>query len=186
MLIAQAHGSAEIISTIVFTAGLAGLLGVSALYHRPHWSIDKRKWMRRLDHSMIFVLIASTFTPVCLLVLSPATGIKLLGLTWIVALAGVLQTLVWTKMPKWLASFLYVGFGWMIVPHLAELRSALGSETLTMLFWGGVSYTVGAIIYALKRPNPSPRIFGYHEIFHALVILGAVFHFIMVAQIVGN
>ncbi len=186
MLIANASGVSEQISTIVYTIGLAGLLGVSALYHRPNWSINKRKWMRRLDHSMIFVLIAGTMTPVCLLVLSETSGLRLLTIAWAIAGLGIVQTLFWTKTPKWLSAIMYMGFGWIIFPFLSEMQAALSFGDMLLLFFGGLSYTVGAITYALKWPNPSPKFFGYHEIFHLLVVLGALFHFIMVASMVNN
>lgn len=185
MMIANAKNPTEVVSSVVYTIGLAGLLGVSALYHRPHWNVVARKWMRRLDHSMIFVLIAGTFTPVCLLALPDPHGINLLKITWMVAAFGTLQSLFWVTAPRWLSAILYVGFGWLIFPYLPELRASFSTNSIWMLFWGGLAYTLGAIVYALRRPDPSPRVFGYHEIFHLFVIIGAIFHFIMVNRLIG-
>jgi hemolysin III len=184
MLITTASGTPAITPSIIYSLGLAGLLGVSTLYHRPTWSSPKRLWMRRLDHSMIFILIASTITPICILALRDTSGGKLLQITWVVATLGVTKSLLFPRTPKWLSATLFLGFGWLVVPYLPEIQASLDIESMALMFSGGLAYTFGAAIYALKWPNPKPKVFGYHEIFHLLVVLGALFHFIMITKLV--
>lgn len=184
MLVVAADGSKERVAAAVYAFGLAGLLGTSALYHRVNWtSIRKRMWMRRLDHSMIFVLIAATATPVCLLAIDDPLRTILLLVAWGGTLAGVLLNLLWPTAPKWLSSAIYLAIGWsgaIAIPALAGYQwTALG-----LLAAGGVLYTAGAIVYALGRPNPAPKVFGYHEIFHAFVVAAAALHFAAVSLVV--
>jgi hemolysin III len=168
----------------VYGASLFTLFLVSALYHRPAWPPRARLLMRRLDHSAIFLLIAGTYTPFCLL-LAPATGHRLLAIVWGGALAGVLQSLLWVHAPKALSAVVYVVLGWVIVPVLPSLHTSLGWGAVALLAGGGAMYTVGAIVYASQRPDPFPRVFGYHEVFHALVIAAAACHFAVAASAVG-
>ncbi|MGZ3789819.1 MAG: PAQR family membrane homeostasis protein TrhA [Bacteriovorax sp.] len=184
MLLLNAHGTREVVAAIIYSLSLVGLFGVSALYHRPNWNPSQRMWMRRMDHSAIYVLIAGTSTPICLLALSPVAGIKLLQLVWCAALFGIVQSLFWVKAPKWISSILYVTVGLLIVPYLPEIKAALAMDDVLLILAGGIVYIVGAIIYALKRPDPNPKIFGYHEIFHLLVIAGASFHFWVIAKLI--
>lgn len=177
MLIARSATFFESVATTIYTLCLCSLFGVSALYHRPQWSPQGRKWMRRLDHSAIFLLIAGTSTPLCLLAIPEKGGYQLLKIVWLAAVLGILQSLFWVNAPKWLAVILYIAMGWLAFPYLPELKQALGASKVHYILAGGVIYTVGAIIYGLKKPNPFPRIFGYHEIFHLLVILAAGLHF---------
>lgn len=174
----------EVLAVLLYGIGLLGLLGVSSLYHRITWKPNARTWMRRLDHSAIFLLIAGTFAPICLLAMRPESGEKLLVIVWIVGILGILQSLFWINAPKWLSAILYVAMGWLAGPYIAELNSALGTSSVVLLIVGGVIYTMGAIVYAVKRPNPYPSVFGYHEIFHILVIIAAILHFIIVARLV--
>jgi hemolysin III len=139
--------------------------------------------MRRLDHSAIFLLIAGTYTPICLL-LPARSGHPLLAIVWGGAAAGVLQSVLWVRAPKPLVAGVYVLLGWAVVPVLPALRAALGGTSLALLAAGGAAYTLGAVVYALRRPDPFPRVFGYHEVFHALVILAAVCHFAVAAAAV--
>lgn len=183
VLIAKSADSRSLVATLIYSLCLIGLFGVSALYHRPNWSAQKRAWMRRLDHSSIFLLIAGTTTPVALLALSRESGAKLLALVWVGTGIGILQTLFWLKSSKWLTALLAIGIGWLAAPFAAEIGARLGWSNVALLVVGGVLYTIGAIIYATKRPNPSPRVFGYHEIFHVLVIVAAIFHFIVITRI---
>jgi hemolysin III len=168
----------------VYGASLLTLFLVSALYHRLSWRPTARLLMRRLDHSAIFLLIAGTYTPFCLL-LPPATGHALLAVVWGGAAAGVLRALVWPRAPKAFSAVIYVLLGWVIVPVLPSLRATLGTGGLALLLAGGVMYTVGAAVYATRRPDPFPRVFGYHEVFHALVIAAAACHFAVAASVVG-
>jgi hemolysin III len=157
------------------------MFGASALYHRIDWSPRPRAWLRRLDHSMIFVLVAGTYTPFALLVVAPALGWALLVVVWAGALAGVLISLVWIDAPRWLTAILYVALGWASIVMMPQLWDRAGPLAVAMLAAGGLLYTVGAVVYARRRPDPVPRVFGYHELFHALVIAAAAVHFAAVA-----
>ena len=172
----------ELAATLIYCSALCGSLGVSALYHRINWSSGSRVWMRRLDHSMIFILIAGTYTPFPLLVFTPPVGQSALILIWIAALAGVALKLLWIQAPDWLAAVIYVGVGFVIVPMLPPMVEALGSVAVILFVLGGLLYLFGAIIFALKRPDPAPHIFGYHEIFHLCVVAAASLHFIVIAD----
>ncbi len=165
----------------VYGASVFALFGVSALYHRPSWRPRARAWMRRLDHSAIFLLIAGTYTPLCLL-LPRSSGIPLLAIVWGGAALGVVQSILWVQAPKPLVAAIYVALGWAVLPVLPALRAALGTTPLALLSAGGAAYTLGAVIYAARRPDPFPRVFGYHEVFHALVIAAAACHFAVVAR----
>lgn len=175
LAVVAAPGQARI-AAHVYGASLFTLFVVSALYHRPTWRPRARLFMRRLDHAAIFLLIAGTYTPFCLL-LPPATGQRLLAVVWAGAAAGVLQSLLWVRAPKVLSAGVYVLLGWIVVPVLPALRAAVGGGAIGLLLGGGVLYTLGALVYAARRPDPFPRVFGYHEIFHALVIAAAACHF---------
>jgi hemolysin III len=164
----------------VYGASLLTLFLVSALYHRPRWGPRARLLMRRLDHSAIFFLIAGTYTPFCLL-LPPATGERLLAIVWGGAALGVVRAVAWPRAPKALAAALYVLLGWVVVPVLPALRAALGWGSIALLAGGGAAYTLGAVVYATRRPDPAPRVFGYHEVFHALVVAAAACHFAVAA-----
>ena len=182
-LVLAADGTRERIAALVYAFGLAGLLGTSALYHRITWPPRARMWMRRLDHSMIFVLIAGTATPIALLVLDDPLRTVLLCVAWGGTLAGVLLNLLWPTAPKWVSSVVYLAIGWSGIAALPSL-AAYAWHALALLAAGGVLYTLGAIVYAVGRPNPAPAVFGYHEIFHALVVAAAALHFVAVGIVV--
>jgi hemolysin III len=165
----------------IYVFAVSGLLGTSALYHRVTWSQKARAWMRRLDHSMIFVLIAGTYTPFALLVLSGTLAEAILIVVWAGALGGIVLNLVWITAPRWLIATVYVALGWVAVAAMPALADKLGAGGVALLMGGGLLYTVGAVIYATKRPDPAPAVFGYHEIFHALVVAAAAAHFAVVA-----
>lgn len=184
MLIAECKDLKSTIAILIYSVSLCGLFGVSALYHRVEWKHNARMWMRRLDHAFIFILIAGTGTPICFLVLNELHGKQFFIMVWSAALIGIIQSLFWVKAPKWVSAILYIGVGWMALPYLPEIYNALGLGKLILLLIGGVFYTVGALIYAFKFPNPSPAYFGYHEIFHVLVIVAAVFHFLMIRTLI--
>lgn len=167
----------------VYGASLFALFAVSALYHRPSWPPRARLFMRRLDHSAIFLLIAGTYTPICLF-LGGGDGQALLAVAWIGAVLGIVLTFVWPLAPKPLMAVIYVMLGWVFVPAAAGLRLAMGGRAVLLLFAGGMVYTAGAVIYALRRPDPFPRVFGYHEIFHLLVIAAAGSHFAVILPVV--
>lgn len=183
-LLRSAPGPRAAAAAAVYGLALTAQFAVSALYHRPRWDTRARLVMRRLDHAAIFLLIAGTYTPFCLL-LPDGGGRGLLVAVWSGAVAGMVLSVAWPLAPKWLMAALTVGLGWIIVPLLPTLHGAIGARGLWLLAGGGVAYTVGAVVYATRRPDPFPRVFGYHEVFHALVILAAVLHYVAVAGVVG-
>ncbi len=166
----------------IYGFGLCALFAGSALYHRWRWNPRWRPLLRRIDHSTIFVFIASTYTPIALLAMHGTLRWVVLAVVWTGALAGVCFSLVWITAPRVLAAGCYLALGWVAIAALPQMADRLGSVPLALIMLGGAFYTAGAIIYALKRPNPWPRVFGFHEVFHALVILAAGCHF---AAIVG-
>ena len=166
----------------IYAASLSALLGVSALYHRINWRRPEiRRWMRRLDHSMIFLLIAGTVTPFAVLVLHGTLANALLIAVWAGAAAGIVVELVWVEAPKWVTALVYVGGRLDRRPRLPRDRRQRGTGAGALIAVGGVLYTAGAVIYARQRPDPNPAVFGYHEIFHLLVIAAAAAHFAAVA-----
>jgi hemolysin III len=169
------------VAAAIYAASVAGLLGTSALYHRRDWTARARMWMRRLDHSMIFVLIAGTYTPFALLVLHGGLAETILIVVWAGAVGGTVLNLFWVRAPKWVTASVYVALGWVAVAAMPQMASAIGAVGLGLVLFGGLLYTAGAVIYALQRPNPVPGVFGYHEVFHALVVAAAAAHFAAVA-----
>jgi hemolysin III len=165
----------------VYGLGLCALFGGSALYHRWRWNPRWRPILQRIDHSTIFVFIAASYTPVCLLVLSGTVRWVVLVTVWTGALAGVALSVAWITAPRVLASACYVALGWVAVIASPQLVSALPLVPLVLIITGGVLYTVGAVVFSFQRPNPWPRVFGFHEIFHAFVVLAATAHFVALA-----
>jgi hemolysin III len=180
LILAASNGKARLAASI-YAVAVSALLGTSALYHRVTWRPAARRWMRRLDHSMIFVLIAGTYTPVALLALKGSLASTILIVVWAGALGGVIFKLVWIDAPKWVFALVYLALGWVSVAILGELPAAIGWLGVAGLAGGGLLYTIGAIVYASGRPNPSPKVFGYHEVFHALVIVAAALHYAVIA-----
>ena len=176
---ATAPGAAQ--GALIFSASLSGLLGTSALYHRVDWTPARRAFMRRMDHAMIYVLIAGTFTPVVLRALEPNEGRPWLHLPWGLAGLCALLRIVWLSAPKWITAVLAVALGWLPIGTLPRVVASIGWPPVALIALGGVAYTVGAVVYALKRPYPIPAVFGYHEIFHALVLVGAGLHYAAIA-----
>jgi hemolysin III len=166
----------------VYALSLIGLFGASALYHRINWrSVTAQGWMRRLDHSLIFVLLAGSYTPFAMLVLHGPLATAILVAVWTGALLGVGFNLAWSDAPTWLHAALYVLLGWVAVAALPQLAGAIGIGGLMLLGLGGVLYTLGAVTYATKRPDPVPTVFGYHEVFHTLVIAAAALQCAVIA-----
>jgi len=181
LVIVAADARARIALT-AYAVSLVALFGVSALYHRINWrSLTARAWMRRLDHSMIFILIAGSYTPFAVLVLRGPLSIAILLAVWGGAILGVGFNLLWTNAPSWLRAALCILLGWVAVAALPQLGTAIGIGGLTLLGLGGVLYTLGAVVYAVKRPDPAPAVFGYHEIFHVIVIVAAALQYAVVA-----
>jgi hemolysin III len=184
VLVALAPSPRAAAAVGAFAGSLVALFAVSAVYHRVDWSAAARARMRRLDHASIFVLIAGTYTPIAVLALPRDSGHSLLIAAWGAALLGILQSLFWIRAPKAISALLAVAVGWTIIPYLGAARASLSTLELSLIAAGGIAYTAGAIAYALKRPNPYPEILGYHEVFHALTIVGAALHFAVVVQLV--
>jgi hemolysin III len=180
-LVAWAPAGRATAATAVYAAALAGLLGTSALYHRVTWRPRTRSWLRRLDHAMIFVPIAGTYTPFAVLVLDEPLNVVVMAGVWVGAAAGILFTLLWSDAPKWLTAAAYVALGWFSIIAMPEITERAGPGALALLAAGGLAYTAGAIVYARRRPDPRPATFGYHEIFHVLVVFAAAAHFAAVA-----
>jgi hemolysin III len=169
------------IAVAVYAFSVSGLFGTSALYHRIDWSPPARRWMRRLDHAMIFVLIAGTYTPFALLALDGTFATAVLAGVWGGALGGILLQLLWIDAPKWASALVYVALGWVSIVSMPALLNELGVVPIVLVGVGGAFYTTGAVIYALGRPDPVPAVFGYHEIFHALVIAAAAVQLAVIA-----
>lgn len=167
------------LATLLYTFTIVAMFAVSGTYHRVNWTNPTaRKWMKRLDHSMIFIFIAGTYTPFCVLLLSPAKATILLSIVWGGALAGVALKLAWPHAPRWVGAPLYIALGWIAVAILPDILHRGGVATLVLLSVGGLAYTVGAVFYALRRPNPWPTVFGHHEFFHACTLVAAICHHI--------
>jgi hemolysin III len=181
-LVLSAPSGRAALAAGIYALSVALLFGASALYHRISWASEAaRRWMRRVDHSMIFVLIAGTYTPFALLALDGTLATAILIAVWVGAGAGIVMSLVWPDAPKWLLAVVYVALGWVAIAAFPAMLDRLGITAMAMVAAGGALYTAGAVIYATRRPNPSPTVFGYHEIFHALVIAAASAHFATVA-----
>lgn len=184
-LISKSTNPNELIATIVYSIGIFMMFGFSALYHRINWRPKVLKVMRRLDHSSIFIMIAGSFTPICLLVLPDKLGFQLLLIIWIIAGIGIIQTVLFTNTPRMVRAGIYLIAGYMAIPYLSVLSSVMGFTNYALTVAGGTIYSVGAIGYGLKFPDFSPKYFGYHEFFHILVSVAAILHFIVIYSIVG-
>jgi hemolysin III len=181
-LIVAAETPKATLAVAIYAVSLSALLGTSALYHRVNWARpDVRRWMRRLDHSMIFFLIAGTYTPFALLALNGPLADAILVVVWIGAIAGAVVEMVWIDHPKWVAALIYMSLGWVAAVAFPGLWGEIGLGGTMLVALGGLLYTAGAVVYATQRPNPNPRVFGYHEVFHLFVILAAAAHFVAIA-----
>jgi hemolysin III len=181
-LILIAKGGEARLAVGIYAASLSALFGVSALYHRVDWQRpEARQWMRRLDHTMIFFLIAGTVTPFALLVMDGPLATALLIAVWVGALAGTIVEVVWTDSPKWISAIVYIAVGMIGAIGFPAIIADTGLVAGLLIAGGGALYVTGAIVYAAQRPDPAPAVFGYHEIFHALVIAAAAAHFAAIA-----
>ena len=169
-------GIAPFVSCLVYSVTVCGLFGISALYHRKVWTERGYQVMRRLDHSMIFIFIAGTYTPFCVILLSPSKATLMLSLIWVGAVGGVALKTIWPHVPRWVGAPLYLALGWAAVAILPDVLYTGGVADLVLLATGGVIYSVGAVFYALRRPNPWPTVFGHHEFFHACTLVAALCH----------
>jgi hemolysin III len=183
VLVALSDGTDETVANAVFVAASALLFGTSALYHRGSWSPTVERQLKRLDHSNIFLIIAGTYTPFAVILLGGHGGETLLWIVWTAALGGIAFRILWVGAPRWLYTPIYLALGWVAVFYIPEIYDTGGAAVVTLLAIGGLLYSVGAVVYALKRPNPSPRWFGFHEIFHALTLGAWVVHYIAVSLV---
>jgi hemolysin III len=181
LLVALAGGATARVAAAIYGAGMCALFAGSALYHRWRWDPRWRPLLRRIDHSTIFVFIAASYTPVGLLVLSGTVQWLVLATVWAGALAGVAFSVAWIGAPRPLVAACYLALGWVAVLAAPQLISRLPPAPLALLAAGGLLYTLGALVYAAQRPDPWPRVFGFHEVFHAFVVLAAAAHFAAMA-----
>jgi hemolysin III len=184
VLIAIAPTTRALAASIIYASTLALMFGVSAMYHRISWRPSTAAWIRRLDHSAIFLIIAGTYTPVAMLAIGGAVGARLLTIVWIGAGVGMMRANFWPGAPRALIVLVYLALGWIAIAYVGELLAGVGLGGTMLFAAGGLMYTAGAIIYAVRRPDPVPEVFGYHEIFHLLVIAAAGCHFGVIAQVV--
>jgi hemolysin III len=173
-------GPAAAVSCAIYSVTVCALFGTSALYHRRYWSPRGYQIMRRLDHSMIFVFIAGTYTPFSVLLLSPGARVVILSVIWGGALLGVGMKLISPNAPRWLSAPLYVAHGWVGIAILPDILRGAGPAALVLILAGGVWYTLGATCYALRRPDPWPGVFGHHELFHACTLVAALCHHVAI------
>ncbi len=183
-LIAKADTGPEYLSTIIYSLSLLLMFGISALYHRITWkNPDHRLLMKKLDHGAIYILIAGTFMPLAMKGFEMGTAVKLILTMWSIALIGIVQSIFFVKIPKFVASLLYLFMGYFMAPYFPELMDTLGSTPVWIFISGGIAYSIGALSYGLKYPKLNPTYFSYHEIFHILVCIGASIHFLVIYSI---
>ncbi|HEY4239538.1 MAG TPA: hemolysin III family protein [Kofleriaceae bacterium] len=182
-LVLAARDARAAAATAVYGALLAGMFGTSATLHRADWGPRAFGWLRRADHAMIFAFIAGTYTPLSLLGVGGTAGMHLFALAWFASGLGILRALFWPHAPRVVTSLLYVAAGWVVLAYLPAVHAALDPIAFGALLAGGISYTVGAVVYATRWPDPSPQVFGFHEVFHALIIVGCACHFVAVARV---
>jgi hemolysin III len=181
VLVSVAEGTRARLATAVYAVALAAMLGASALYHRVRWRTPRRRaWVRRLDHTMIFVFIAGTYTPFALLSFSGWLPVVLLASVWVGAALGLIVNLAWIDAPRWVTAPAYLLVGWVGVIAAPDLFAAVGVAGAVLLVIGGALYTLGAVTYAARWPNPFPRTFGFHEVFHLLVTVAVALQLVAV------
>ncbi len=169
------------VAAIAFGTSVAVMFGASALYHTVTWPDAKRRWLRRLDHAGIYALIAGSYTPVGLLVLKGDWRLVVLGIVWIGAAAAIALKFLWVDGPKWVSAVIGIALGWVAVVVFPQILDRVGLAGSLLVLAGGIAYTAGAVVYALRRPDPSPTVFGYHEVFHALVIVAVACQYSAIA-----
>jgi len=180
VLVLTAEAGRARVSAAVFSACVAACFGASALYHRPTWPPNVRAWLARLDHGGVYLLIAGTYAPFGLLVMSTAWAVPVLSVVWGGALVAILLKFVWVQAPKWLSAIIGIGLGWVAVAAFPQLLKVQPLGILLVIA-GGLLYTAGAVVYARRRPDPVPQVFGYHELFHVLTLGGVTCHYAAIA-----
>jgi hemolysin III len=183
LLILGADGTRPTAAAAVFAGSVSVCFGASALYHRVTWTPRMRLWMRRIDHAGVYLLIAGTYTPVSLLALTGNWRVVVLSIVWAGTAAAIVLKFVWVAAPRWLAAAIGIALGWVAVVALPQLVARVQPVALVLLVLGGLAYTAGAVVYARRRPDPAPSVFGYHELFHALTIVGVVCQYVAIALI---
>ena len=183
-LIVKSNNSSEYIATSIYSCAVMMMFGFSALYHRFNWNKVKKRQFRKLDHIGIFLMIAGTFTPFCLLVLPWSSGFILLILIWAIALFGILQVLFIPDLNRMIRASIYIGMGLIALPYMSEMFKVFSTANTVLIIIGSFLYIIGAIGYGLKIPKLLPRFFGYHEVFHSLVSIAAILHFIVIYSII--
>ena len=181
VLVSLAPGGRAQLGAAVFAAAVAAMFGASALHHRVTWRERGYRWSRRIDHAGVYLAIAGTYTPFALLVLNGNWRIVILAVVWGGATAAILLKFLWVDAPKWLAAAIGITLGWVAVVVFPQLIDGVGWSGTSLLLAGGLLYTAGGLVYALRRPNPFPRVFGYHEIFHVLVVAAVALQYAVVA-----
>ncbi len=169
---------------VVYAVGLTMMYATSACYHRGHWSTSTRLRLRRLDHSMIMVAIAATYTPVAVVGLDVRSARVLLAIVWSLTVVGVIAQMVWLNAPRWLVAALYIAIGWTALAFAPTLWRQLGAISCLLLVLGGIVYSVGAVVYSTRRPDPAPAVFGFHEVFHVLVIAAGLLFYAAIVRVV--
>jgi hemolysin III len=184
LLVAKSTSRITVAASLIYSAALLLLLGISAFYHRPHWAPETRAFLRRLDHAAIFLLIAGTTTPVALLALPKVHGITLLILIWGMAAVGVGKCLLWARAPRWFSISFFVATACISLPYFFLMTQFLSALQITLLLLGGAVYLAGALFYAARKPDLFPGVFGYHELFHLFTIVGAALHFSVIYSLI--
>ncbi len=184
VLVAFAHTTAARWAALVYTVGVTAMYAASACYHRGRWNPSTKRRLRRLDHSMILVGIAATYTPIAVVGLDTRSARILLGVVWPLALAGIVVQMLWLNAPRWLVAGLYVVIGWTALAFTPVLWHQLGVVTFSLIAVGGLVYSVGARVYSARRPDPMPAVFGFHEVFHALVIAAGLIFYAAIARVI--
>jgi hemolysin III len=183
-LIVKSNNSSEYIATSIYSCAVMMMFGFSALYHKFNWNKVKKRQFRKLDHIGIFLMIAGTFTPFCLLVLPWSSGFILLILIWAIALFGIFQVLFIPDLNRMVRASIYIGMGLIALPYMSEMFKVFSTANSVLIIIGSFLYIIGAVGYGLKIPKLSPRFFGYHEVFHSLVSIAAILHFIVIYSII--
>lgn len=184
VVLSQAPSPRAAIAGIIYVLALVSQFTISALYHRGEWGPVGYERMRRLDHGCIYVLIAGSYTPFCMLALDEPLARTLLVMAWTGAALGMAVAVFWVNKPRWVVAVGYVALGWAVAPFAPQVAEAIGSSRSITMLVGGLLYSIGAAVYVTKRPDPSPALFGYHEVFHALVVLASVCMFSVVSSLV--
>lgn len=186
MVLTRCETFLQYLSFSIYLLCMLSMFGISTLYHRITWSVKHRLLWKKLDHAGIYLMIAGTFTPIALLGLSMESAKSCLLMIWIVAFVGIIQSIFFVNLPKFVSAILYLIAGYLILPYFSELKTSLGVINSSLIVAGGVVYSIGAISYGLKRPVFYPKYFGYHELFHIMVNIGAILHFIVINNLIQN